>query len=210
MNESFSKFIELFKWSNLKIELLECRSFLVHFIRYPIQGMKNMPDWHWRRLISLHVFITAICGFLGGFFEKRSFLSPIFGIISSPILTFISISVATLFFYYAFQVFTQKVVSIRKLWTVILFAHIPAFILNTVAGFVPPMYLISFAFSALLLIVGFTENFQIDRKFSIKIITSVYFIFFLMWAYGRYQSIQEENRYQSTKSYEVPKVELGK
>ena len=193
-----------------KQELLECRSFLLHFLRYPVQQIKHLPDWSWKRLISLHVFITGITGFLGGFFDKRDFFSPIVGVFITPILTLISLSVASFFFYHAFQIFAQKVVSFRRLFTILLFAHIPSFILNTVAGYVPPVYIVGFSFSALLMVVGFVENFQLERKFIIKLIASIYAIFILLWIYGRIQSFQEEKRYQSSPTYDTPRVELGK
>jgi hypothetical protein len=171
--------------------------------------IKHLPDWDWRRLLFLQISVTAATGAMAGLIDKKISLSILVGLITMPMLTLITLMVATLFFYYCFQIFAAKTISIRKLFTVILFANIPYFIFQVLAGYVPPISLIGLAFAGILLLVGFVENFQLDKKLVIRIIGSLYALIFCLWIWEQISSSRWEKSWNSER-YDAPEVELGK
>lgn len=190
-------------------EILDTKRVLLRFLRHPLHEIKNLPDWEWQRLIFLQVSVTAMSGALAGLIDKKISLSILVGLFTMPILTFISLTVCTLFFYYCFQIFANQTISLRKLFTVILFANIPYFIFQILAGLVPPITLVGLAFTAILLLVGFVETFGIDRKLAIRIIGGLYALILCMWIWEQINSSRWERNWNSDR-YEAPEVELGK
>lgn len=190
-------------------EFYEVKSFLNQFLRHPIDQIKNVPDWHWYRLIGVHGTLAALTGALRGFVDKKISFSIIAGLFVSPVLTLISLTVASLFFYYTFQIFLQKTVSPRRLFTVIMLANIPQLILQIVSGYVPPISLVGMAFTAMLLLVGFAENFQIEKKMALRLIGSIYALFLALWIWDRVNSAQLEKTWNSDRN-PAPEVHLGK
>lgn len=189
-------------------EILDTKKVLFQFLRHPLIEIKNLPDWDWRRLLMLQGSVTAAAGALAGLIDKKISFSIIVGLITMPLLTLISLTVATLFFYYCFQIFANKTLPPRKLFTVILFANIPYFIFQILAGFVPPITLIGLAFTGILLLVGFVENFQIDRKLAIRIVGGLYALIFCVWILEQINSSRWEKAWNSDR-YDAPEVQLG-
>ena len=190
-------------------EILDTKRVLLQFLRHPLKEIKNLPEWDWRRLLFLQISVTAACGALAGLIDKKISISILVGLITMPMLTLVSLMVSTLFFYYCFQIFASKTISIRRLFTVILFANIPYFIFQILAGYLPPISLVGLAFTAVLLLVGFVENFQIDRKLAIRIIGSLFALIFVLWIWEQVNSSRWERTWNSDR-YEAPEVELGK
>ena len=157
---------------------------LKNFIRNPIVGMKNLPDWSYQKLLVIYTLIAVVSGALAGIISLN-FFGFLSGIILLPIISLITIGVSSLFFHYTFLIFLNREVPFRQLLTVIAFANIPFFIFQTLSGIVPPISLIAFAISAFLLIVGFVENFQMPRQFVVRMVGAMYILFFLVWAFSR-------------------------
>lgn len=191
----------------LRQEIIESKNVLLQFLRHPLVQMKQMPDWTWKRLFLVLIIIASGTGGLAGFLEKKIILSIIAGLILTPILTAIQITVASVFFYYLFQIFADKTVSFRQLFTVVLFAFIPQLVLNIAVGYVPPIALVGMLFTALLLIVGFVENFQLSRKLVLRMVAILYVIFFLIWIWGRISSSKLETTWHEQNN--APEVHLG-
>lgn len=191
-------------------ELLDVKKVLLTYIKNPIQEIKVLPDWTWPKLIAVQAAFTAICGALAGLLEEKIVFSVIAGLISMPFITLITVAVSSLFFYYCFQIFADKTVSFRKMFTIVFFANIPHFIFQIASGFLPPVILVGLAFSAFLLVVGFVEHFQVQKRLVIRIIAALYAIFFVIWIVGRINSSRFENDWGSDIKMEAPEVELGK
>lgn len=192
----------------LRQEIIESKNTLLQFLRHPLVQMKQMPDWTWKRLFIVLIIIASSTGVLAGFLEKKIILSIIAGLILTPILTAIQITVASVFFYYLFQIFANKTVPFRQLFTVVLFAFIPQLILNIAVGYVPPIALVGMLFSALLLCVGFVENFQLPKKMVLRMVAILYVIFFLIWIWGRISSSKLEKTWHEENN-NAPEVHLG-
>lgn len=189
-------------------EILEVKNFIFRFLRHPIQEIKTVPDWHWYRIVGLHVAVAAISGALAGLVEKKISFSIIAGLFITPILTGILLGVATTFFYYSFQIVLQKTVSVRKLATILVLAHIPQMILQIASGLVPFIFLIGMAFTAVLLLVAFTRNFQIEKKMAVRLIGSLYAVFVALWLWNQASSARFEKGWNPDRM-EAPEVHLG-
>ncbi|GIL17776.1 MAG: hypothetical protein BroJett040_15270 [Oligoflexia bacterium] len=192
---------------DIKKTCSDIKDILIPFIKNPMEKIRNLPDWDWQTLILAQVLVTAISGALGGLIN-RSVLSILSGLIMMPILTLITTSISTLFFFYTFQIIIQKQVPYRKLFTVVFFANIPFFIFQIISGYFPPISLVGLAFTGLLLIVGFVENFQVPRKLVIRLIAALYVVFFLIWLWGRLDTMKLDKQWRAEES--APEVRLGK
>lgn len=189
-------------------EALEIKNALFRFLHHPMSEIKHVPDWPWARLLLFQIVITAVTGALNGLAEQRIFFGVFAGLFFRPVITLIMMGIATLFFYYCFQIFAEKTVAPRHLFTVVLFANIPQFLFQTIEGFVPPVALVGMAFTALLLLVGFVENFQLPRKLAVRLIAVLYAIFFALWLWNSITSSKFEKAWKNQHS-DAPEVELG-
>jgi hypothetical protein len=192
----------------VKSDLIEIKNILIPFLRHPMTGVKHIPDWPWHRIILLHVLITGSAGVLAALVERKSSFSIIASLIASPILTALILGISTLFFYYCFQIFANQTVSFRKLFTIVLFANIPQFVFQIIAGYVPPITLVGMAFTALLLLVGFVENLHVDRKLVIRLLIALYAIFFALWISNMISNSHIEKTWHSDRDA-APEVQLG-
>lgn len=117
--------------NEIKSDLFEIKQILIPFIKQPVANIKKLPDWHWRTLIIAQVLMTSFSGMLSGLFQ-RSVPSILFGFFMMPLLTLMTVSISSLFFYYTFQIFTEKHIEFRKVFTAVFFANIPFFIFQTI------------------------------------------------------------------------------
>lgn len=191
-------------------EALEVKRHVFHFLRHPLKEIKNIPHWGWPRVIALQISMAAITGALTGLVERKATFSIIAGLFLAPILTFIPIGISALFFYYCFQLFERKTVSFRHLFNVILFASIPLYIFKIVSSYAAVITMIALAFSSLLVVKGIIHNFQIERKRAIKMVLSLYILFFVMWTWDQSSTLSRfQKNWGSGDSMEAPEVELG-
>ncbi len=192
----------------LLLEIKEIKTHLWRFLTHPMQEIRHVPEWPWIRLGILMALVTSICGLLSGVVNRIPVFAIIFALIYQPIVSAIMLAISTAFFYYCFQIFCEKTVSLHKLFTVILFANIPGYIFQIVSGYVPPITLIGLAFTAFLLLVGFVENFQLERKKVMKIVGALYGLFFVMWLIQQANSMRFDRAW-SPDSIPAPAVKLG-
>ncbi|WP_413287909.1 Yip1 family protein [Bdellovibrio sp. HCB337] len=154
---------------------------ILQFLKHPIQEIARLPDWSWKTLVWVQVSCAMASGVLAGL-TKPGFFSILAGIILTPIVSMVMVSVLTAFLYYYFQVFEKRSASARKLFTLSVFASIPFFILQIGSSLLPPITLIGFAFAAMLMTVGLTENFQMEKRRAIRLCVVLFSIVMLVWA----------------------------
>ncbi len=191
-------------------EALEIKQHLFCFLRHPLREIKRVPDWPWHRWIAVQVGVAILTGTLARIVEKKSTFAIIGGAIISPISTFITIFLTALFFYYCFQIFVKRTVSLRRMFGLVLFASLPWFIFQILEYHMPPITILSVTFAALLLFIGFMENFQLDRKMALKMVASLYAFIFALWLWGQVSSNSRWDRSWSNDRLDAPEVELGK
>ena len=182
---------------------------LIAFLRHPIREIPNVPDWSWAELITVQILVTSITGAIAGIIARNP-LDILLGLIFRPIITLVTLLISSLFFYYFFQIFARQTLDFRKLTTVIFFASLPFFIFHILSGLIPPINLIGFAFTAVILVVGLVENFGLPKKLVLRSIAGVYIVIFLMWVWGRWDSLQIETGWRGGSiEAEAPEVHLG-
>ena len=71
----------------------------------------------------------------------------------------------------------------------------------------PPIFLIVFAFTSVLLIVGMVEKFQIEKKFAIRLLLVINAIVLILWILQRIETMRMEDSFGTR--IEAPEVKLG-
>jgi hypothetical protein len=159
-------------------------SYILDYLKHPINKIKNLPDWPWSTLILAMVGFTMITGLLSGLVPP-SFFRALGGLLVSPIVSLIMSVLGSLFVYYYFQVFEKRTVSFRKIFTLIFFANIPFFLFQIGSEYLPPISLVGFAFTAMLLAVGLNENFSMEKRRAIRLAIILFAVVFLIWLWNR-------------------------
>lgn len=162
----------------------EVARYIVDYLRHPIQKIKAIPDWRWSTLIVTLVVVSMISGIITGLVPPN-FFRIMSGVIVSPMVAVVTAMIGALFIYYYFQVFEKRTCSLRRIFTLILFTNIPFFIFQTGSELIPPITLVGFAFTSLLMAVGLTENFQMEKRRALRLVTILFAIVFILWLWNR-------------------------
>ncbi|KYG60379.1 Yip1 family protein [Bdellovibrio bacteriovorus] len=162
----------------------EVLRYIVNYLRHPIEKIKTLPDWNWTTLIVTLVVLSMASGVLTGLVPPN-FFRLMGGFIISPLVGVTTTFIGALFIYYYFQVYEKRTCSLRKIFTLILFANIPFFVFQVGSEIIPPITLVGFAFTALLMAVGLTENFQMDKRRALRLVTILFAIVFILWLWNR-------------------------
>ncbi len=165
---------------NLKNDFL----FILEFLKNPIQNISHLPHWTWKKSVLINIIISVAAGTLNGLIPPNIY-NIAFGIIFMPLITFLLTHILSGFFYYYFQVFEKRTVDFLNLLKMVVLANVPFLILHSLTSLLPPLTLIGLAFSALLLIVGLTESFSLDRKRAIKLVSVLYVMVFVVWLWEK-------------------------
>lgn len=158
--------------------------FILEFLKNPIQNISRFPNWSWKKTVLINVILSVAAGTLNGLIPPNVY-NIAYGLIFMPLITLIMIHILSGFFYYYFQVFEKRTVDFLNLLRMVVLSHIPYLILHSLTSLLPPLVLLGFAFSALLLIVGLTDSFSLDKKRAIKLVSVLYAMVFLVWLWER-------------------------
>jgi hypothetical protein len=180
-----------FDTDQFRNELKDLPRFLISFIKNPVQGIRTAPPLSWPALFSLQIGAAIISGALVGLTE-RSFFDFLVGIFIYPVSSLVLSVIFTLFIYYFFSLFHGTFLEFRRLYGLLVLANLPYFIFHAAAGFLPPIDLIGFAFTCVLLIVGLVEQFGLERKKVTRLVGALYLVFFLIWAVEQYRANHDE------------------
>ncbi|WP_413561077.1 Yip1 family protein [Bdellovibrio sp. HCB209] len=162
----------------------EVFNYIIDFLRHPVQKIKSLPDWKWSTLLITIIVIAMISGVISGLVPPNIYRIGA-GIIFAPFIAVVMTWLGGVFIYYYFQVFEKRTCSLRKIFTLILFSNIPFFIFQAGSELIPPITLVGFAFTALLMAVGLTENFAMEKRRSLRLVTILFAIVFFLWLYNR-------------------------
>jgi hypothetical protein len=166
-----------FDWVRFRHSIHQAVRTLPHFLKNPVEGIRQLPDWDWPTLITLQAGFAGICGFVGGLAEKHV-LSAIVSFFILPIVANAVNFIMSGFFYYVFLFFFHAHVDYRRTFTHLLFASIPVLIVSILSSFVPLVSLVGLGAACLLLIVGFSYNYGLP----IKKVRNLLFGLFLTYA----------------------------
>lgn len=152
-----------FDWSRFRLALHQAIRTLPFFLKNPVEGMRQLPDWDWPTLITLQAGLAGVCGLLGGIVE-RHFLSAIVSLFILPIVANAMNFILSGFFFYVFLFYFHRSIDYRRIYTHLLFASLPVLLISILSGLVPLIGLVGLGGACLLLIVGFTFNFGLPLK----------------------------------------------
>lgn len=154
---------------------------LVRFARDPLNAIKTPIRLSWPAALLLQTGGAAISGAFASLIA-RSIIDFIISIAVFPVIAVTVCAVLTLFLYYLFAGFTSTFLDIRRLYSLVVMATLPFFVIHAFSGFLAPLDLIGFALSAILLTVGLVEQFALDRRFVFKLLASIFGVFFVLWS----------------------------
>lgn len=168
-------------WTLIRAKLREALLALPYFFRNPVQGMRTLPDWDWPTMLLLQGAFAAACASLAHILQ-RDILGFITGLILAPLSNISIVFIASGFFFYTFLFFFKREIPFRQIYLHVLFAALPVQLVSIISGFVPPVILVGLAAATLLLYVGFTDVFQLDRKRTRNLLAGILAIYLLFWA----------------------------
>lgn len=170
-----------YTWVETKAKLKEAILALPHFLRNPVQGMRQLPDWDWHTLLILPPAFALACGTIKNIID-RDFIGLFTDILISPLASIVVISLTTGLFYYLFKFAFEKDLPFRAIYIHVVFAALPAQITNIATKFLPPINILGLAATMYLLHSGFVHNFNVDSNKLKKLFTAGFAVFVLWWA----------------------------
>lgn len=158
----------------------EAIAYLKKYFRHPLEEIARLPDWTLRQVIVVHGLLALISGILAGLFPPGVW-KILQGLILFPILVTVMATLLSAFLYYYFQIFEKRTVSFVRIFTLVAFANLPFFLFHIPSSLFAPSDLFGLAMAAMLLAVGLTENFSLEKKRSIRLIGLLFGLLFLLW-----------------------------
>ncbi len=196
---------------DIKRELDELLRFLLFFLRHPIEGMRRLPDWHWSTLLSLQIGLSLVCGVMSGLLPMQ-FSTFFVGLLVFPIISFIQVALLALFLALYFSILHAMFLEHRRLAAIVVLANVPYTLLHVFSSFAPPLHLIGFACTCLLLTVGMHEHFYVERRRLSRLSAGLFVAFVCLWALTQYRSSQQTDSFEIKsipKSIDVLENELN-
>lgn len=159
----------------------ELLRFLKGYVRDPIGTLRRPLPYGWLPLLSLQLGVAVISGVVSGLLGFN-FIDFLLGLLIFPIISVLSSLLLAFFLFYYFSIFQETFLEVRRLYSIVVLASIPYFVLHIIAGFLPPIDLIGFGFTVLALIVGLSEQFGLDKKRVMQLLGGLYLIFLFAWS----------------------------
>ncbi len=157
---------------------------IIIFFKNPIYGIRTMPNYDLKSLIIVQIIVSVIAGCLSSLFNF-SFFGFLHGLIIIPFVSLITSGISTLYIYYSFLFLYQKNLPPREVFSLVVMSFVPYFIFLSLSPLLPPITLLGFLFSAILLTIGLVERFSFPKPTVIKVVGSLFIIYFLIWIWDR-------------------------
>lgn len=164
---------------------------LKNFFRHPIEEIARLPQWSLPRTLLTQAACAAASGLLTGLFPPGLW-KIMQGLIFFPILISVMSLLFGCFLYYYFQLFERRTVSFARLMTLIFFTNLPYFLFHIASAIFPPADIIGLGMGALLLVVGLTENFGLEKRRSLRLIGFIFGLLFLLWIGEKISSMSRD------------------
>lgn len=179
---------------------------LIRFLQEPWTQINHLPQWPWPRLLLTQLAVSSATAGLGGL--SQSFVSTLAGLIISPIISLVTLSISALVLLYFTKIVSQQKIPFQALFELAFFANIPLFILQIVSHHIPIISLVGLAFSAFLIYVGLTETHKVNRLIAKKVLAGLYLIFLLIWIWTKIDIDSIERKIRDPQ-IDAPEVHLG-
>lgn len=178
----------------LKQRIRDSVTALKNFARHPLDEVARLPDWSFKHVAVVQLIIAAVSGVLAGFMDP-GFWKILQGLILFPVFALILNLLLSSFFYYYFQIFERRTVSFQKLFALVFFASLPFFLFHVASYVFVIADLFGLAMTAVLLVIGLTENFQLHKKRSLRLIAVIFSLLFLLWVMERISSARRDQAF---------------
>lgn len=167
---------------------------LIKYLKNPIEGIHTLPDWSLQETFLRQCFLAFFSGALSGFLSFQ-FFAFLYGIFLFPVIAITVAPVLSLFFYYYFQIFERKTVSYKRLFTLVVLANIPFLIFHILSNYIAVINLVGTAMTGLILVVGLNHNFDMEKRRAVRLVSILYIILALIWAYNQFEVMQLRSRF---------------
>lgn len=157
---------------------------ILHFFKNPVTGIRTMPSYDFKSLIIVQLIVSIIAGSISSLFHFSIF-GFLHGLIIIPIVSLITSGISTLYIYYSFLFLFQQNLPPKEIFSLVVLSFVPYFIFLSISPFLPPITLLGFLFSAILLTIGLVEKFSFPKKTVIKVVGSLFIIYILIWVWDR-------------------------
>lgn len=161
-------------------ELKESSEFLLRFLRNPVECIKSPPDLSWPSIVSIQIASSMVSGAVLGALNESA-ADFLLGLLLFPLTTLVSSFVFSGFLYYFFSLFRATFLDYRRLHTIVALANLPFFALHAASGYLPPIDLIGFAATSVLIAVGLVERFGLDWRTVSRLVGVIFAVFCLLW-----------------------------
>jgi len=165
-----------------QLELRRLPSLIISFCRSPLEVVKRPVRFGWVAAIALQITTAALFGALAGLINQNRF-DVLCGVFEFPIIDMMIVAITTLFIYYYFANFAATFLDIRRLYALTILANLPHFAIHAFSSYLPPLDLIGFACTVVLLTVGLVEQFSLDKRIVISLAALMYSAFFAIWSF---------------------------
>lgn len=143
--------------------------------------MRNLPAWEWPEMLILQAIFAAACAVLTSM-VARNLLGMFIGVLLGPITQLLIVGILAGFFFYVFMFYFHREVPFRQVYLHVMFAAIPTMLCNIASPVAPPATVIGIFGTAMLLFVGFTNNFHLDRVKVRNILGGLVAVYIVCWA----------------------------
>ncbi len=161
--------------------------YFLSFTRTPIESIKSIPSTRFRSVLIFQTILSAIFGGLTGFFSRQFWHFWVW-LFTFPIITVVVSSLLILTMLFIFKVFLRREESFFRIYRLVLASIFPFIVFFPILSYLPPLFLVCCAMSALLLIVGLVENFKIPQTTALKIVSLISLILIIVWIVNQIQS----------------------
>lgn len=160
---------------------------IISFFINPVTGIRNMPTYDLKSLIIVQIIVSVIAGSISSLFHFSIF-GFLHGLILIPIISLITSGVSTLYIYYSFLFLFQQNLPPKEIFSLVVLSFVPYFIFLSISPFLPPITILGFLFSAILLTIGLVEKFSFPKRTVIKVVGSLFVIYLLIWAWDHIET----------------------
>lgn len=158
---------------------------IFEIFRNPITLVRTPSLLTWPAAFALQLGGAFISGALTALIEKNIF-DFVIAIVIFPVIILMISATFTLFIYYYFSIFSKTYLDMQRLYSLVVIAMFPYFTIHSISGFIPPIDLIGFCLSLILLVVGLVDQFQLGRRPVRTLMSFAGATFFLVWSLVQY------------------------
>ncbi len=165
----------------IKKQLKGLFHYIIALVKHPLDEIKHLPeDVGWRALLVFQFCLSFFSVVFSNLLAP--FAISVTHVIISLLTSLVAIALVSLFLYYFFLIIFHRTFPFIKIYSLVLFSHIPFAIFHLASYFFPPSDLIGLGLSGMLMVTGLIENFKIEQKLASRPIIILYLIILIYWS----------------------------